>query len=63
MKSLYKYLIIMFLAVSFTAKAQSLEEIIGFDDDVRDMPEAPINGLIGVALAAGAYFGFRKFKK
>lgn len=53
----------MFLAVSFTAKAQSLEEIIGFDDDVRDVPEAPINGLIGVALVAGAYFGFRKFKK
>lgn len=66
MKSLYKYLIIMFLALSFSAEAQSLEDFkdaIGFNDDVEDVPAAPINGLIGIALAAGTYLGFRKLKK
>lgn len=53
----------MFLAVSFTAEAQSLEDALGFNDNVQDIPAAPINGLIGIALAAGAYLGFKKLKK
>lgn len=36
----------------------------GGDDDVNDeAPPAPINGFIGIALAAGAYFGARKLRE
>lgn len=35
----------------------------GFDDNVDDTtPPAPINGLVGIALAVGAYFGAKKLK-
>lgn len=37
---------------------------ITFDDDVDDgTPAAPIDGLLGLGLAAGAYYGIRKIIK
>jgi len=37
---------------------------ITFDDDVDDTtPAAPIDGLIGLGIAAGAFYGVRKIKK
>lgn len=38
--------------------------IDGENDDVIDSSKpAPINGLIGLGLLVGAYFGYRKLKK
>lgn len=40
-----------------------LQAQITFDDDVDDgTPAAPIDGLLGLGLAAGAFYGIRKLK-
>ncbi len=53
------------LALSFNANASTTATMrpqITFDDDVEDVPPvpAPIDGLLGLGLAAGAYLGLRK---
>ncbi|MBA3986262.1 MAG: hypothetical protein H0X63_06775, partial [Flavobacteriales bacterium] len=41
-----------------TAQAQ-----ISFDNDVDDeVPAAPIDGFIGLGIAAGAYYGIKKIR-
>lgn len=56
-------LMITFLLLAITVDAQiewpGEEEEPSFDDDVLD---APINGLIGLGLIVGSYFGYRKLK-
>ncbi|WP_156340219.1 hypothetical protein [Nonlabens sp. YIK11] len=32
------------------------------DGNVDDVPMAPINGLIGIAMAVGSYLGYKKLK-
>jgi hypothetical protein len=54
------------LVLSFTATANTTVTThpqITFDDDVEDVedvPPLPIDGLLGLGLAAGAYLGLRK---
>lgn len=54
-------IIVIFTFLSTTVEAAQ----ITFSDDVDDMaPQAPIDGFIGIALAAGAVIGLRnKIKK
>lgn len=42
---------------------QPAQAQISFDDDVDDeVPAAPIDGLIGLGIAAGTLYGIRKLK-
>jgi hypothetical protein len=51
-------------ALFFCALAtQPAQAQISFDDDVDDeTPGAPIDGFIGLGIAAGAWYGIRKLK-
>ncbi len=50
---------LFFAALAF----QPLQAQITFDDDVDDStPAAPIDGLVGLGIAAGALYGIRRLK-
>lgn len=57
------FTLLFVLAINWGLGAQNPLEDILFGTDVNDVPATPINGFIGVALAAGAYFGARKLKR
>lgn len=58
-KILFLVLFTFILLYGTAAQAQ-----IVFDDDVDDeTPAAPIDGLLGLGLAAGVYYGIRKLRK
>lgn len=60
----YKYALFLLLTLIIAqVNAQGLEEAIGFDDNVTDVPETPINGLIALGMAVASYLGYKKFKK
>lgn len=51
----------LFLA---TLSYQPLQAQITFDDDVDDEgPAAPIDGLLGLGLVAGVWYGIKKLKE
>jgi hypothetical protein len=65
MKKINKFhrLLLVFALGFWALSIQPANAQIGFDDDVDDeVPGAPIDGFIGLGLAAGAYFGYRKLK-
>lgn len=39
-----------------------LEDALGFDETVNDVPEAPIHIFVGFGLLVGSIFGIRKIK-
>ena len=58
---------LVLVALPFVATGQAdfsdLENALGFNDQVNDVPESPINGLIALGMAVASYIGYRKFKK
>jgi len=47
----------------YAMAVQPAQAQIGFDDDVDDeVPAAPIDGLLGLGIVAGAWYGVRKLK-
>jgi len=47
----------------FAMAVQPAQAQISFDDDVDDeVPAAPIDGLLGLGIAAGAWYGIKKLK-
>lgn len=59
-RSLKIFAFAILLSISFSAHAQ----LPGFPDDVDDeTPAAPIDGLLGLGLAAGTAMAFKKFRK
>ncbi|NGZ89410.1 hypothetical protein [Psychroflexus maritimus] len=61
MRPTYRYTLLLLLTLIITqVNAQGLEQAIGFDDQVNDVP---INGLIALGMAVASYLGYKKFKK
>lgn len=44
------------------ATAEDLNNALGFNNTVNDVPEAPIHFLVGLGMLVGSYLGFRKLK-
>ncbi len=58
MKILLTFTVCLFIMASTPGNAQ-----VVFDDDIDDQaPGAPIDGLLGLGLAAGAWYGIKKLK-
>lgn len=63
MKNYIKYFVIIVLMLFvMNVEAQSLEDIIGFEDSVNDTSSVPINFLIPIAIMIGAALGIKKLK-
>ncbi|GGE22119.1 hypothetical protein [Psychroflexus salis] len=61
-----KIVIVLLLIIAFIPdiNAQNLEDVFGFNDDnVNDVPEAPIHFLVALGLLIGGFIGVKKFKK
>lgn len=61
-------LILLFFLMFCTAQGLHAQDPfdgtpLDFGTDVNDAGTAPINGLVGIALVIGAYFGARKLKQ
>ncbi|MGM0635688.1 MAG: hypothetical protein ACQESK_06450 [Bacteroidota bacterium] len=56
-------LIILLFVVIISTNAQDLGPINFDDSGSIDEAEAPINGLVYIAMAIGGYLGFRKINK
>lgn len=62
MKNYFKYtLIIVLLLVVIGVEAQTLEDAIGFEENVNDVP-TPIHFLIPLAIVVGVALGIKKLK-
>ena len=59
----YKVILILVLLLLVSTSGYAQLGDIDFDPGVDDETPAPINGLIALGLAAGAYLGIRQTKK
>ncbi len=58
-----RILLSLLFFITITVPAQAQIPFPGENPNVPDVPEAPINGLVGLALLVGAYLGIKSFKK
>lgn len=65
--SVYIITLLILLVITETTHAQAstedLNDALGFDNSVSDVPEAPIHFLIGLGMLVGTYLGFKKLIK
>ncbi len=60
----HKKIIPVLILVFTLGTAMPVQSQISFDDDVDDeAPAAPIDGLLGLGLLAGVYYGIQKLRK
>ncbi|MBZ9777582.1 hypothetical protein LB452_01480 [Psychroflexus sp. CAK8W] len=57
------YITLVIIIALLLISSQSYAQLPIFEDDVRDEPVAPINGLIALGLAVGGYLGIKKVRK
>ncbi|TKS55850.1 hypothetical protein [Mesohalobacter halotolerans] len=59
-----KIVFVLLLAIVFMPEvnAQGIDDAFGFEENVDDAPEAPINMLVYIGLIAGSYLGIKKLK-
>ena len=62
-KSQITRVILLIIMVAFITTDLNAQIGLPGDGDVDDVPEAFIDGFIGIALAIGSYFGIRKLRK
>ncbi|MBS3739675.1 MAG: hypothetical protein KGY51_11890 [Psychroflexus sp.] len=55
----------MLLVIAFMpdVNAQSIDDAFGFEENVDDVPKAPINMLVYIGLIAGSYLGIKRLRK
>ena len=60
-----KIVFVLLLAIIFMPEVngQSIDDAFGFEENVDDVPAAPINMLVYMGLIVGAYIGFNKMMK
>ena len=62
-KTLTTKLVFAVAVCMYALSAQPVQAQISFDDDVDDeTPAAPIDGLIALGIAAGAWYGIKKLR-
>jgi len=59
-----KIVFVLLLAIIFMPEVngQSIDDAFGFEENVDDVPAAPINMLVYMGLIAGSYLGIKKLK-
>jgi hypothetical protein len=58
-------ILLVFVTIQVThaqASIADLNDAIGFDSTIDDVPEAPIHFLVGLGMLVGTCIGFRKTK-
>lgn len=59
-------LILVVFTLPFIATGQAsfseIESALGFEEQVNDVPESPINGLVALGMAVASYIGYKKLK-
>lgn len=65
--SVYIITLLILLVITETTHAQAstedLNDALGFDNSVSDVPEAPIHFLIGFAMLIAVYIGYNKLAR
>lgn len=45
------------------ASAEDISSALGFEQNINDVPETPINTMLGIIALIGSYLGIKKIKR